>query len=78
MRVVPHAKNASQAATCERKRNPVIHGSVRCADGDGRFCNDKDVSKFPGLLLVHTTQAIRLRRIMPQVLAQFQAGIFLR
>jgi hypothetical protein len=29
------------------------------------------------LLLVHTTQAIRLRRIMPQVLARFQAGIFL-
>ena len=31
----------------------------------------------PGLVLVHTTQAIRLRRIMPQVLARFQAGIFL-
>ena len=41
MRVVPHAKNASQAATCERKRNPVIHGSVRCADGDGRLSTTK-------------------------------------
>jgi len=41
MRVVPHAKNASQAAKCERKRNPVIHGSVRCADGDGRLSTTK-------------------------------------
>ena len=55
-------------------RNP--RAAETCRRG---WAGSKDkTTKVPGLLLVHTSQAIRPRVSMPQVLARFQAGDFKR
>ncbi len=68
------ARPSGEHVDASEPRNP--RAAETCRRG---WAGSKDkTTKVPGLLLVHTSQAIRPRVSMPQVLARFQAGDFKR